>query len=131
MNIIKLIKNQKKNYSNASILIVTVVLLWLLFGVVILITKITIGHLNNVDISLESIRMMQTEENEIQTGSSRDPMRTTSLIDEASSFSIRQRTYHRIVEIFLPVDYVYASKFGEDGEVMTATKQEGTPDVFI
>merc|ERR1719487_264252 len=35
------------------------------------------------------------------------------------------------VEIILPVDFVISSKFGEDGEIKQATKEEGIPDGFL
>merc|ERR1719420_910528 len=35
------------------------------------------------------------------------------------------------VEIILPVDFTISSKFGEDGEVKSATKEEGIPDGFM
>merc|ERR1711976_408234 len=34
-------------------------------------------------------------------------------------------------EIILPVDFVVSSKFGEDGEIKTATKADGVPDGFM
>merc|ERR1719321_850217 len=35
------------------------------------------------------------------------------------------------VEIILPVDFTISSKFGEDGTVKAATKEEGIPDGFM
>merc|ERR1719353_2840724 len=35
------------------------------------------------------------------------------------------------VEIILPVDFVCSSKFGEDGEIKTLTKDQGIPDGFM
>jgi len=35
------------------------------------------------------------------------------------------------VEIILPVDFTISSKFGEDGEIKSATKEEGIPDNFM
>merc|ERR1739849_63583 len=35
------------------------------------------------------------------------------------------------VEIILPVDFTISSKFGEDGEIKSATKEEGIPDGFM
>jgi phosphoglycerate kinase len=35
------------------------------------------------------------------------------------------------VEIILPVDFTLSSKFGEDGEIKTATKADGIPDGFM
>mmetsp|Transcript_39513 Transcript_39513/g.86312 ORF Transcript_39513/g.86312 Transcript_39513/m.86312 type:complete len:243 (+) Transcript_39513:1-729(+) len=35
------------------------------------------------------------------------------------------------VEMILPVDFVISSKFGEDGEIKAATKEEGIPDGFM
>merc|ERR1711972_410700 len=35
------------------------------------------------------------------------------------------------VEIILPVDFVLSSKFGEDGEIMESTKEEGIADGFM
>jgi phosphoglycerate kinase len=35
------------------------------------------------------------------------------------------------VELILPVDFVVSSKFGEDGEIKTATKADGVPEGFM
>merc|ERR1712232_366468 len=35
------------------------------------------------------------------------------------------------VEIILPVDFVISSKFGEDGEIKSATKESGIPQGFM
>jgi phosphoglycerate kinase len=35
------------------------------------------------------------------------------------------------VEIILPVDFICSSKFGEDGEIKTLTKDDGIPDGFM
>merc|ERR1712078_348927 len=35
------------------------------------------------------------------------------------------------VALVLPVDFVISSKFGEDGEIKEATKEEGIPDGFM
>merc|ERR1712061_25346 len=35
------------------------------------------------------------------------------------------------VEIILPVDFTISSKFGEDGEIKSATKEAGIPDGFM
>merc|ERR1712108_101009 len=34
------------------------------------------------------------------------------------------------VEIILPIDFVVSSKFGEDGEIKSATKESGIPEGF-
>merc|ERR1712060_708389 len=34
-------------------------------------------------------------------------------------------------EIVLPIDFVISSKFGEDGEIKSATKEDGIPDGFM
>merc|ERR1712032_443660 len=58
----------------------------------------------------------------------------TSLYDEEGAKivpDIMAKAKEKDVEIILPVDYVVSSKFGEDGEVKTATKADGIPDGFM
>ena len=35
------------------------------------------------------------------------------------------------VKIVLPVDFICSSKFGDDGEIMTATTDSGVPEGFM
>merc|ERR1712216_333650 len=44
---------------------------------------------------------------------------------------IMEKAKSKGVEIILPVDFVVSSKFGEDGEVKEATKEEGVADGFM
>merc|ERR1712224_845445 len=44
---------------------------------------------------------------------------------------IMEKAKNKGVEIILPVDFVISSKFGEDGEVKEAAKEEGVPDGFM
>merc|ERR1719168_190686 len=44
---------------------------------------------------------------------------------------IMEKAKSKGVEIILPVDFVISSKFGDDGEVKEATKEEGIPDGFM
>merc|ERR1719454_2209542 len=44
---------------------------------------------------------------------------------------IMEKAKSKGVEIILPVDFVISSKFGEDGEIKEATKEEGIPDGFM
>merc|ERR1712217_630296 len=58
----------------------------------------------------------------------------TSLYDEEGAKivpEIMEKAKKLGVEIILPVDFVVSSKFGEDGEIKTATKAEGVPDGFM
>merc|ERR1712032_1805549 len=58
----------------------------------------------------------------------------TSLYDEEGAKivpDIMAKAKEKDVEIILPVDFVVSSKFGEDGEVKTATKADGIPDGFM
>merc|ERR1712003_614009 len=58
----------------------------------------------------------------------------SSLYDEDGAKivpEIMEKAKNRGVEIILPVDFVISSKFGEDGEVKEATKEEGVPDGFM
>lgn len=58
----------------------------------------------------------------------------TSLFDEEGSKIVQEimdKAKEKGVEIILPVDFVVSSKFGEDGEVKTATLEEGIPDGFM
>merc|ERR1719498_227118 len=57
-----------------------------------------------------------------------------SLYDEDGSKiveTIVQEAKQKNVELILPVDFVAASKFGEDGEIKECTKEEGIPDGFL
>merc|ERR1711976_140549 len=58
----------------------------------------------------------------------------SSLYDEEGAKivpEIMEKAKSKGVEIILPVDFVISSKFGEDGEVKEATKDEGIPDGFM
>jgi len=58
----------------------------------------------------------------------------TSLYDEEGAKivpDILKKAEEKGVELILPVDFVISSKFGEDGEIKTATKEEGIPDGFM
>merc|ERR1711907_513892 len=58
----------------------------------------------------------------------------SSLYDEEGAKivpDIMEKAKAKGVEIILPVDFVVSSKFGEDGEVKSATKEEGVPDGFM
>merc|ERR1719152_790345 len=58
----------------------------------------------------------------------------TSLFDEEGAKivpDILEKAKKLGVEIVLPVDFVVSSKFGEDGEIKNATKEEGIPDGFM
>merc|ERR1719390_346331 len=58
----------------------------------------------------------------------------TSLYDEEGAKivpEILEKAAKLGVEIILPVDFVVSSKFGEDGEVKEATKEQGVPDGFM
>jgi len=58
----------------------------------------------------------------------------SSLYDEDGAKivpEIMEKAKNKGVEIILPVDFVISSKFGEDGEVKEATKEEGVPDGFM
>jgi len=58
----------------------------------------------------------------------------TSLFDEEGAKivpEIIEKAARLNVELVLPVDFVVSSKFGEDGEVKEATKEEGIPDGFM
>jgi phosphoglycerate kinase len=55
----------------------------------------------------------------------------SSLYDEEGAKivpEIMEKAKEKGVEIILPVDFVTSSKFGEDGEIATATKAEGVKD---
>merc|ERR1711907_495846 len=57
-----------------------------------------------------------------------------SLYDEDGAKTvpdIMAKAKEKNVEIILPVDFTISSKFGEDGEVKAATKEEGIPDGFM
>merc|ERR1719181_2727831 len=57
-----------------------------------------------------------------------------SLYDEEGAKivpEIMEKAKSKGVEIILPVDFTISSKFGEDGEVKEATKEEGIPDGFM
>merc|ERR1712238_531688 len=56
-----------------------------------------------------------------------------SLYDEEGAKivpEIMEKAKEKNVEIVLPVDFVTSSKFGEDGEVTTATLKDGIKDGF-
>eukprot|EP00443_Scrippsiella_acuminata_P001794 CAMPEP_0115292902 /NCGR_PEP_ID=MMETSP0270-20121206/65381_1 /TAXON_ID=71861 /ORGANISM="Scrippsiella trochoidea, Strain CCMP3099" /LENGTH=543 /DNA_ID=CAMNT_0002710361 /DNA_START=44 /DNA_END=1675 /DNA_ORIENTATION=- len=58
----------------------------------------------------------------------------TSLYDEEGAKvvpDIMAKAKEKNVEICLPVDFTISSKFGEDGEIKTATKADGIPDGFM
>jgi len=58
----------------------------------------------------------------------------TSLYDEEGAKivpEIMEKAARLNVELVLPVDFVVSSKFGEDGEVKEATKEEGIPEGFM
>merc|ERR1712003_243969 len=58
----------------------------------------------------------------------------TSLYDEDGAEivpDIVEKAKKLGVEIILPIDFVISSKFGEDGEIKAATKEEGIPDGFM
>jgi len=58
----------------------------------------------------------------------------TSLYDEEGAKivpDIMEKAKKLGVEIVLPVDFVISSKFGEDGEIKSATKEGGIPDGFM
>jgi phosphoglycerate kinase len=58
----------------------------------------------------------------------------TSLYDEEGAKivpDIIKKAEEKGVELILPVDFVISSKFGEDGEIKSATKEEGIPDGFM
>ena len=58
----------------------------------------------------------------------------TSLFDQAGADivpEIMELAKAKGVEITLPVDFVVSNKFGEDGEIKTATKAEGIPAGFM
>merc|ERR1712157_644727 len=58
----------------------------------------------------------------------------TSLYDEEGAKivpDILEKAKKLGVEIILPVDFVISSKFGEDGEIKSATKEDGIPDGFM
>ncbi|CAK0876661.1 unnamed protein product, partial [Prorocentrum cordatum] len=58
----------------------------------------------------------------------------TSLYDEEGAKivpDIMAKAKKLGVEIVLPVDFVISSKFGEDGEIKSATKASGIPDGFM
>jgi phosphoglycerate kinase len=58
----------------------------------------------------------------------------TSLYDEEGAKivpEIMAKASKLGVEIILPIDFVVSSKFGEDGEIKSATKADGIPDGFM
>jgi len=58
----------------------------------------------------------------------------TSLFDEEGAKlvpEIMEKAKEKGVEIVLPVDFVISSKFGEDGEIKTATTADGIPEGFM
>merc|ERR1719321_86841 len=58
----------------------------------------------------------------------------TSLYDEEGAKivpEIMEKAKKLNVEIILPIDFIVSSKFGEDGEIKDATKEDGNPDGFM
>jgi len=58
----------------------------------------------------------------------------TSLYDEEGAKivpEIMEKAKKLGVEMILPVDFTISSKFGEDGEIKSATKESGIPDGFM
>jgi len=58
----------------------------------------------------------------------------TSLYDEEGAKivpEIMAKAKKLGVEMILPVDFTLSSKFGEDGQIMSATKESGIPDGFM
>merc|ERR1740116_192953 len=58
----------------------------------------------------------------------------SSLYDEEGAKTVADimaKAKEKNVEIILPVDFIISSKFGEDGEIKEATKEEGIPDGFM
>jgi phosphoglycerate kinase len=58
----------------------------------------------------------------------------TSLYDEEGAKivpDILKKAEEKGVELILPVDFIISSKFGDDGEIKTSTKEEGIPDGFM
>merc|ERR1712178_246755 len=58
----------------------------------------------------------------------------SSLYDEEGAKTvpdIMAKAKEKGVEIILPVDFTVSSKFGEDGEVKSVTKEEDIPDGFM
>lgn len=57
-----------------------------------------------------------------------------SLFDEAGSETVGdlvEKAKKNNVKIVLPNDYIISDKFGEDGEIKTATDEEGIPDGWM
>lgn len=57
-----------------------------------------------------------------------------SLFDEAGSKTVGaliEKAKANGVKIVLPTDYIISNKFGEDGEIRTATDEEGIPDGWM
>jgi len=58
----------------------------------------------------------------------------SSLYDEEGAKivpEIMKKAAEKGVKLILPVDFVLSNKFGEDGEIRNATKEEGIPDGFM
>jgi len=58
----------------------------------------------------------------------------SSLYDDDGAKTVKEimaKAKEKNVEIILPVDFTISSKFGEDGEVKEATKEQGIPDGFM
>jgi len=58
----------------------------------------------------------------------------SSLYDEDGAKivpDIMKKAEEKGVKIVLPCDFVISSKFGEDGEIKSSTKEEGVPDGFM
>merc|ERR1712226_1286489 len=57
-----------------------------------------------------------------------------SLYDEEGAKivpDIMAKAKEKGVEIILPVDFTISDKFGEDGDIMSATKEQGIPDGYL
>merc|ERR1719188_1060564 len=58
----------------------------------------------------------------------------TSLYDEEGAKIVEEimaKAKEKGVEIILPVDFTISNKFGEDGEIKSATKADGIPEGFM
>merc|ERR1711953_367804 len=58
----------------------------------------------------------------------------SSLYDEEGAKivpDIMKKAGEKGVKLIIPTDFVISSKFGEDGEIKAATKEEGIPDGFM
>merc|ERR1712048_82446 len=58
----------------------------------------------------------------------------SSLYDEEGAKivpDLMKKAAEKNVKLIIPTDFVISSKFGEDGEIKAATKEEGIPDGFM